>query len=218
MASHFSEARHVEEDGAFGIIRRAKADKHPNAVMLSAGVYRDDEGKPWTLPVVALAKDQLDNDPNLNYDYLPIPGDPLFLKGTRRVALGAQHHADTRISSVQTVAGTGANHIGALLAAATINPKQVWFSDPTWVNHHLIWEKADKQIKQRYYPYWSATTNTFDFDAMIACLEAKTQPGDVVVLQACAHNPTGVDPTKEQWKAIAEICKRRQLFPFFDSA
>jgi aspartate aminotransferase len=218
MAPLFSGAKHVEEDAAFGIIRRAKADKHLNAVMLSAGVYRDDEGKPWTLPVVAFAKDQLNNDTQFNHDYLPISGDPLFLGGARRVALGTQHYTDTRILSVQTVAGTGANHIGALLAAAAINPKQVWFSDPTWVNHPLIWEKADKQIKQKYYPYWNATTNTFDFNAMIACLEVESEPGDVVVLQACAHNPTGMDPTKEQWKAIAELCKRHRLFPFFDSA
>lgn len=42
--------------------------------------------------------------------------------------------------------------------------------------------------------------------------------GAVVILHACAHNPTGVDPTQEQWKKIAEVCKAKKLFTFFDSA
>ncbi|KAI4724645.1 putative aspartate transaminase [Aureobasidium sp. EXF-10728] len=218
MAFLLSNATHIEEDGAFGIIRRAKADKHPNSVMLSAGVYRDEKCEPWTLPVVTMAKDQLSKDCSLNHDYLPISGEPRFLRGARRVALGVRHCADTRISSVQTVAGTGANHIGALLTAEIMDSKQVWFSDPTWVNHPLIWAKAARQITQRSYPYWSATTNKFDFDGMMTMLETESRPGDIVVLQACAHNPTGIDPSKEQWKAIAELCRRRRLFPFFDSA
>lgn len=40
----------------------------------------------------------------------------------------------------------------------------------------------------------------------------------IVLLHACAHNPTGVDPTPEQWKEISDIVKEKQLFPFFDMA
>jgi aspartate/tyrosine/aromatic aminotransferase len=142
MASFFASAEWVDEDAAFSIIRCAKADKHPDAVMLSAGIYRDENDQSWTLPVVTKVKERIHNDPSLNHDYLPIPGDPLFLKGARSVALGTKYCLDPRIASVQTVAGTGANHVGALLLARSIKPKQVWFSSPTWINHPLIWEKA----------------------------------------------------------------------------
>lgn len=40
----------------------------------------------------------------------------------------------------------------------------------------------------------------------------------VVLLHACAHNPTGVDPTRDQWKEIADIFGKRGLFAFFDCA
>ena len=43
-------------------------------------------------------------------------------------------------------------------------------------------------------------------------------PKDVILLHACAHNPTGVDPTPEQWKEISSVMKDKQLFPFFDMA
>jgi aspartate aminotransferase len=218
MTSFFEDAESVPEDAAFSIIRRAKADGHPNAVMLSAGVYRDDNGQPWTLPVVAKVKSLISDNSSLNHDYLPIAGDPLFLKGARRVGLGDKHSCDLRIASVQTIAGTGANHVGALLLARTMTPKQVWFSNPTWVNHPLIWDMVDEQIRHREYPYFSASTNSFDFEGMTDHLEDQAEPGDVIILQACAHNPTGIDPTKEQWKAIAALCQRRRLFPFFDSA
>jgi len=40
----------------------------------------------------------------------------------------------------------------------------------------------------------------------------------VVLLHACAHNPTGVDPTQDEWKQILQVIKERNLFPLFDSA
>jgi aspartate aminotransferase len=43
-------------------------------------------------------------------------------------------------------------------------------------------------------------------------------PGSHILLHTCAHNPTGVDPTMEQWKEIAKICREKQLKPFFDTA
>ena len=40
----------------------------------------------------------------------------------------------------------------------------------------------------------------------------------IVLFHACAHNPTGIDPTQEQWKEISDIAKEKSLFPFFDMA
>lgn len=117
---------------------------------------------------------------------------------------------------MQTLSGSGANHIGARLLAQSIRPRRVWLSDPTWDNHFTIWESVG--VPQRTYPYFNAATGTFDFAAMMEVLERDSQPRDVLVLHACAHNPTGSDPSREQWMAIADLCRRKELFPFFDSA
>ncbi|RSM12339.1 hypothetical protein CEP52_002556 [Fusarium oligoseptatum] len=53
---------------------------------------------------------------------------------------------------------------------------------------------------------------------MMAKLEAEAEENDVVILHACAHNPTGIDPTRDQWKALAQLFQRKKLFAFFDSA
>jgi aspartate aminotransferase len=70
----------------------------------------------------------------------------------------------------------------------------------------------------RSYPYWNPERKALDFEDMIQTLTLETTPGDVIVLHGCAHNPTGLDPTKDQWKMIANVCERRELFPFFDCA
>ena len=52
---------------------------------------------------------------------------------------------------------------------------------------------------------------------MLAALHA-APPGSIFLLHACAHNPTGVDPTRDQWQAIAAVMRERRLLPFFDTA
>lgn len=91
----------------------------------------------------------------------------------------------------------------------------VYLSNPTWANHNQIFENSGHKLAQ--YPYWNAKTRGLEFDGLISTLE-KANERDIVVLHACAHNPTGVDPTKEQWQKIAQVVKKRNLFPFFDTA
>ena len=127
---------------------------------------------------------------------------------------------EERAISLQTISGTGAVHLGALFLAKFYSPptsegKVVYLSNPTWANHHQIFSNVDLPIKT--YPYFSAKTKGLDFDGMIKSLEDATE-GSIIVLHACAHNPTGVDPTKEQWKEIAALMKRKALLPFFDCA
>lgn len=164
------------------------------------------------------AKNRLHEDSTVNHEYLPIRGNSKLLEGARKLVFGAVGALNPAIASIQTIAGTGANHIGARVLADTLKPKNVWLPDPTWSNHPLIWEKADRNIKQRSYPYYSPTDNGFDFNGMVKRLELESNPGDVLILHACAHNPTGLDPSRDQWKSIADLCIRLNLFPLFDSA
>ncbi|OJJ43094.1 hypothetical protein ASPZODRAFT_146392 [Penicilliopsis zonata CBS 506.65] len=215
----------VPSDEIFDLNRAYARDTFPQKVSLGVGVYRTDEGKPWPLPVVEKVEKKLleENDPS-RHEYTAIEGDIPFLELARDLMFGfdgknasaEQEEAKKRIASVQAVAGTGANHLGGLFLATHMKPKNVWLSDPSWANHMTLWEMAG--VPRKTYPYYEPKTRSLDFTGMMATLEAEAQEGDVVLLHACAHNPTGLDPTKEQWMEIADLCERKQLFPFFDSA
>lgn len=99
---------------------------------------------------------------------------------------------------------------------AKFYPKaKVYVSNPTWANHAAIWQNVGVEVEQ--YPYWSAKQRGLDFDGYLQCLETCPEKS-IILIHACAHNPTGVDPSKEQWVKIADTIERRKLFPFFDCA
>lgn len=123
-----------------------------------------------------------------------------------------------QVTSLQTISGTGAVHLGALFLAKFYHPntkRTAYFSNPTWANHFQIFSNVG--LPHETYPYFSKETKGLDFDGMIKAIQ-NADEGSIIVLHACAHNPTGVDPTQEQWKKIAEIIKTRKHFPFFDTA
>lgn len=164
------------------------------------------------------ADEVLHNDPDLNHEYLPIAGLAPFISKAAETILGASSPAlaEKRVSSVQTISGTGAVHLGALfLAKFYRGNKTVYLSDPTWANHHQIF--ANVGLPTQSYPYFDKTTKGLDFDGLKAALDAAPDRS-IVLLHACAHNPTGVDPTEGQWRDIAALLRRKNHFPFFDCA
>jgi len=208
------------EDPLFGLMAAFRRDEDPNKVDLGIGAYRDDNAKPWILPVVKKADDRLRDDPNLNHEYLPIAGLAEFTTASQKLVLGGDSPAikEKRVTSLQTISGTGAVHLGALFLAKfykTQSQRTAYFSDPTWANHFQIFSNVGLEYKT--YPYFSKKTKGLDFDSMIGALQDATE-GSIIVLHACAHNPTGVDATQEQWKKIAEVIKSKKHFPFFDTA
>lgn len=119
---------------------------------------------------------------------------------------------------MQTVSGTGAVHLGALFLSKFYKPnsqRTVYFSDPTWPNHFQIFSNVGLSYKT--YPYFDKQTRGLNFDGVINTIQ-NADEGSIIVLHACAHNPTGVDPTQEQWKKIAEVIRAKKHFPFFDTA
>ena len=122
------------------------------------------------------------------------------------------------MTSLQTVSGTGAVHLGALfLARFYPRPanQPIYFSSPTWANHNQIFTNVHLPIAT--YPYFSTQTKGLDFEGMKSTI-SEAPEGSIILLHACAHNPTGVDPTREQWKEVAQIVRSRKQFPFFDCA
>lgn len=221
--SWLSALKPVPTDEIFMLLGEYLEDPQPEKVNLSVGVYRTDEAKPWVLSSVDKAEDQLVQERSqARHEYLPIAGDQKFLQLARDLSLGfnkSTPEADkARTVSVQTISGSGANHVAAVFLTRYLKPKNIWISNPTWGNHHAIWEFAGPNVKQRFYPYYDHKTRSLDFDGMVETLERDAHEGDAILLQACAHNPTGLDPTKEQWKTIADICERKRIFPLFDMA
>jgi aspartate aminotransferase len=156
-------------------------------------------------------------NPDLDHEHLPLLGHPKLLTGSRKLAFGASRDLG-RVASLQTVSGTGANHLAAQFLSSKLQPKTVWNSNPRWINHSEIWSVAGPGIQQRYYPYYDTANHEVDFEAMMKTLHLEAHEGDVILLHACAHNPTGADLTREQWKTVASLCKELGLFAIFDMA
>ncbi|KZZ95378.1 aspartate aminotransferase [Moelleriella libera RCEF 2490] len=206
------------EDPLFGLARAYKADTSPIKVDLGIGAYRDDNAKPWILPVVKKADEILRNNPDLNHEYAPIAGIPEFTSKAAELILGADSPAlrEKRATSVQTISGTGAVHLGALfLAKFYKGNRTVYLSNPTWANHKQIFGNVGLQVAD--YPYFSKKTNALDWDGMNFAIQ-NAPDRSIILLHPCAHNPTGVDPTLDQWKELARIIADKKHFPFFDCA
>ncbi|CAO1603316.1 MAG: hypothetical protein LQ349_006083 [Xanthoria aureola] len=208
------------EDPLFGLMAAYRKDTFEKKVDLGIGAYRDDNAKPWVLPVVKKAEGILQKDPNLNHEYLPIAGLAEFTSAAQKLMLGAESPAikEKRVASFQTISGTGAVHLGGLFLSKFYlrpNDQPIYFSSPTWANHNQIFSNVNLPIKT--YPYFSPQTKGLDYDGMRGAVESAPE-GSIILLHACAHNPTGVDLTHAQWADIAKVIRAKSHFPFFDCA
>lgn len=212
------QATSAPPDPVFSLAARCKADTDPRKADLAIGAYRDDSGQPWVLPVVRKVDEQLASDPRVNHEYQPMTGNATFLKAAARLLFGADHPELDKIGSVQTLSGTGAVHMAAMLLSRFPEgrTRRVWVPTPTWSNHHQIFSWDGLEVKS--YPYWDGKKRALAFDKLVETLTSETKPGDTLLLHACAHNPTGMDPTREQWKTIAKLVQSQKLFVIFDVA
>ncbi|KAF2174012.1 hypothetical protein M409DRAFT_35309 [Zasmidium cellare ATCC 36951] len=208
------------KDPMFGLSAAFRADTDPKKVDLGVGAYRDDNAKPWVLSVVKKADEILRQTPDLNHEYLPIAGLNEYLAASQQLVFGkdSQILHNHRVATMQTISGTGALHLGARFLSKFFpesDAKRVHVSSPPYVNHLPILH--DACLETAFYPYYTPTTKSLDCDALLATLHAIPEHS-IVLLHACAHNPTGVDPTQSQWRQIASVMRERQHLPFFDSA
>ncbi|KAH8835802.1 glutamic oxaloacetic transaminase AAT1 [Flagelloscypha sp. PMI_526] len=204
-------------DAILGVTEAFKADESPLKINLGVGAYRDGNGKPYILPSVAKAESIVSSS-NPDKEYLPITGLAGFTQNAAKLAYGADSPVITsgNVAVTQSISGTGALRIGAAFFGRHYPGKKVvYLPSPTWGNHVPIFK--DSGFEVRTYKYFDKDTVGLDFAGLKADLEAAPE-GAVVLLHACAHNPTGVDPTQDQWRQISNIVKEKKLFPFFDMA
>uniref|UniRef100_A0A8C7VCV5 Aspartate aminotransferase n=1 Tax=Oncorhynchus mykiss TaxID=8022 RepID=A0A8C7VCV5_ONCMY len=215
--SWWSEVQMGPPDPILGVSEAYKRDTNPKKINLGVGAYRDDQGKPYVLSCVRKAEAQIAAK-KLDKEYLAIGGLGDFTKACAKLALGDDNEVikSGRNITVQTISGTGSLRIGAnFLSRFHTEARDVYLPKPSWGNHTPIFRDAGMQLKA--YTYYDPKTCGFDFQGALNDI-SKIPEKSVIMLHACAHNPTGVDPRPEQWKEIADLVKKRNLLVFFDMA
>eukprot|EP01059_Diplonema_ambulator_P033226 TRINITY_DN685_c1_g2_i1.p1 TRINITY_DN685_c1_g2~~TRINITY_DN685_c1_g2_i1.p1 ORF type:complete len:412 (+),score=174.67 TRINITY_DN685_c1_g2_i1:51-1286(+) len=204
-------------DPILGLTVAYNEDTHPKKVNLGVGAYRDDSGKPFVLSCVREAEKRICG--TMDHEYAGITGVPKFVKVAQQLLFGTSEAANAampKICSSQTISGTGALRVaGEFLNRFYPGEKVIYVPAPTWGNHIPVFNDSGLEVKT--YKYYDAKTCGLDLANMLADIKAMPK-GSMVLLHACAHNPTGVDPTQDEWKQIEAAIKEMGHYPFFDSA
>ncbi|KAL4946995.1 pyridoxal phosphate-dependent transferase [Aspergillus filifer] len=204
-------------DAILGITEAFKADSFNEKINLGVGAYRDDQGKPFVLPSVRAAEDKVVAS-RFDKEYAGITGIPAFTKAAAQLAYGADSPVlkEDRLVITQSISGTGALRIGgAFLQRFYPGAKKIYLPTPSWANHNAVFKDAGLEVEK--YRYYNKDTIGLDFEGLIEDLKA-APANSIILLHACAHNPTGVDPTQDQWRKISDVVKEKGHFAFFDMA
>lgn len=208
---------HVEmgpKDPILGVSEAFQADPFPGKINLGVGAYRDDDGKPVVLPSILEAQNRV-NDAGFNNEYAPIVGSAKFIDLSLDLAFGAQK--PSHVAGLQALSGTGSLRLLAgYIARNWCGPlPAVYVSNPTWGNHHPIFNHMG--IETKTYTYYDPSTISLNINGMLNDLRGAPD-NSVILLHATAHNPTGVDPTFDQWKLISDACMEKGHLVVFDMA
>jgi aspartate/tyrosine/aromatic aminotransferase len=212
----FEAVKPAPADTILGLTEAYEQDQNPKKINLGAGVYKDEQGNTPILKCVRAAE-RLMLEEETTKTYLPIGGSPAYARLVQELIFGEQHPviASGYAKTVHTPGGTAALRVGADFLHQALPKARIWVSDPTWANHRGVFEAAGFPVHT--YTYYDAAEKALDFERM--CSDLERIPGDdVVLLHVCCHNPTGVDPSHEQWQEIATIARRRRWMPLLDFA
>ncbi|MEN4239122.1 amino acid aminotransferase [Serratia marcescens] len=203
-------------DPILGLTDIFRADARPNKINLGIGVYKDETGKTPVLTSVKKAEQYLlENETTKNY--LGIEGIPAFASCTQELLFGKESPIVTarRARTAQTPGGTGGLRVAADFIANQTSAKRIWISNPSWPNHKNVFSAVGLEVLE--YAYYDAANHALDFDGLLNSVK-QAQAGDVVLFHGCCHNPTGIDPTAEQWAQLAELSAANGWLPLFDFA
>jgi aromatic-amino-acid transaminase len=206
----------IPGDPILGLSEAYVADARPGKVNLGVGIYYDEQGRIPLLRAVREVEQALALEAKPR-GYLPIDGMPAYNQATQKLVFGAESPllAAGRVATSQTIGGSGALRIGADFLKHVLPNAKVALSKPSWENHRLVFSSAGFEVVD--YTYYDAATHGLNFAGMLADL-GKLEPGSIVLLHACCHNPTGVDLSAEQWQQVVALVKDRGLMPFIDMA
>ncbi|MDJ0750428.1 MAG: amino acid aminotransferase [Woeseiaceae bacterium] len=200
-------------DAILGLIAEHRNDPRPEKIDLGVGVFRTAEGETPVLDVVKLAEQRL-VDTQVSKAYIGTAGDPGFNAAMQNLTFANSVDSD-RLVTIQAPGGSGSLRVAASLILRARPDARVWVSDPTWANHIPLLGGAGLELAT--HPYYDPERHVIRVDEMLDTL-SKVDKGDIVLLHACCHNPSGVDPSEDEWRAIADVIVERDLVPFIDMA
>jgi aspartate/tyrosine/aromatic aminotransferase len=201
-------------DPILGLTDAFQCDPRTDKINLTVGVYKDEHGATPILGSVKLAETRLLTEEK-SKGYLGIDGLPEFNRQVVELVLGdrVDHR---RVAPVQSPGGTGACRLASEMIGMHYPGTRIWISQPTWPNHPSIFQSAGMSVAT--YPYLDASKTCLDLGSMLDMLDSQGREGDFVCLHACCHNPTGIDPSREDWPRIASLLARKKMIPFVDFA
>jgi len=214
MSHRFSVVQTAPPDAILGLTEAFHADPNPNKINLSVGVYKDETGQTPVLKCVKAAEEKILHS-ETSKGYLPIDGAADYRDDVRHLVFGDSVSAG-RIAILQAPGGTGALRVASDFMHTQLPAARVWMPNPTWANHPAIFSAAG--LPTETYRYLGDDRTSLDLDGMLTTLRESATPGDTVLLHGCCHNPTGVDPTPEDWKQIAGVIREKGLLPLIDFA
>lgn len=212
----FDKIEAAPADPILGLGEAFKAETRAEKVNLGIGVYKDAQGRTPIVKAVKEAEKRLLETENTK-NYLTIDGVADYNAQTQVLLFGAGSEiiASQRAKTAQSLGGTGALRVAAEFIKRQTGAKNVWISAPTWPNHNAIFKAVGINICD--YRYYDKTTHGLDWAGLIEDL-GRAEAGDVVLLHGCCHNPTGIDPTPEQWQQLAQMSAEKGWLPLFDFA
>lgn len=204
------------DDPILQLMVDARNDNNPKKIDLSAGIYKNEQGKTPILECVKIAEQKRLQGEDTKA-YLGLAGDLRFNRLISELVLGEQHCRliDKQVSAVQTTGGSGAIRLAAELIKRAKSDAKVWVSDPTWANHIPLLQAAGLSLST--YAYYQAREPGVRFDQMMQDLRS-AQSGDVILLQGSCHNPSGEDLSFEQWQQLTKLVLEKNILPFVDIA
>lgn len=216
--STWSKLEAAPADPILGLSEMFKKETNPKKQLLGAGVYRDDDNKPYVLNCIRAAE-KLIVERKMDHEYAGIQGLDNFVANSLKIAYGENSALlkDNRVAGCQSLSGTGSLRLGFefLSNFYPVKGANVYTPTPTWPVHNTIPGRVG--LQQKPYRYYNPKTKGLDLTGMLEDLD-KAANESIVLFHVCAHNPTGVDPNPEQWGKILELVKRKQHFILFDSA
>lgn len=212
----FADLHLASADPILGLTEAFNNDIRDNKVNLGVGIYKDEAGNTPILESVKRAEAIILHT-EISKNYLGITGIESYNQAVLSLLFGQDSLiiSQSRAIAAQAPGGTGALRVAAEFLMANTQSNTIWLSNPTWANHNNIFAATGFTVKQ--YGYGQSDIHSLNFEAMIADLKQAKQ-GDIILLHGCCHNPTGIDPSLEQWQQVGELCCERGLVPLFDFA
>lgn len=203
-------------DPILGLSIAYAKDPNPLKVDLGVGVYKNDAGITPIMAAVAEAE-KLRIKQETTKAYTPPAGYAGANDAVTRLIYGSQSSEveSNRVRTIQTPGGCGALRVAAELIQRAKPGASLWVSTPTWANHVPLLSSAG--LKLREYPYYDYLTHSINFAAMLETIK-QIPRGDLILLHACCHNPSGADLSQQQWQQVADVCEVKGLIPFIDMA